>query len=440
MIGLPERLAPRLPFYYGWIVLACVCCAGFARQGPAVATLSIFMTPMTETFGWSRTAMSGAVSVGGLAAALLSPVLGPLMDRHGSRMMLCGAVLVTGLCALSLSWVATLPMFYLLYCTARMNFAGPFDLGIYGAINTWFLRRRALATSTATLAQMSGLVAMPLIAQFAISGGTVSGGGGWPDGWLAVGTTVLVVGFLPAWLLMRRSPEDMGLLPDGDRKPLPGDASDQSSGQSSGPIMEPSFTRAQAMRTPAFWLLSLFTLLVYPVQAGVSLHQAPHLIERGLDPTLSATIVSTFSLMSAIAGFGFGWIARRLAPNHSLALVGAALCGSTLAMIWIEGPWLAYLSAAGFGVGIGGLLTLLPIAWADYFGRRSFGAIRGAALTVQVTAQAMGPILSGVLWDLTGDYVLSLSCFGGLAGAAALTALFLRTPKPVDAGTVGDRS
>ena len=91
--ALPALLMARLPFFYGWIILACVCCAGFARNGPAVATLSIFVEPMTSELGWSRTALSGAVSLGGIMAALASPLIGPVLDRRGARAMLCAAVL-----------------------------------------------------------------------------------------------------------------------------------------------------------------------------------------------------------------------------------------------------------------------------------------------------------------------------------------------------------
>src|SRR5438477_11264378 len=94
--GLATLLISRLPFFYGWVILACVCCAGFARNGPAVATLSIFVEPMTSELGWSRTALSGAVSLGGIMAALTSPLIGPVLDRRGARMMLCAAVLVPG--------------------------------------------------------------------------------------------------------------------------------------------------------------------------------------------------------------------------------------------------------------------------------------------------------------------------------------------------------
>jgi hypothetical protein len=128
-------LIGRLPFFYGWVILGCLCCAGFARQGPAVATLSIFVEPLTREFGWSRAALSGAVSLGGVLAALASPLIGPWVDRHGSRATLSLAVLVTGAAMLLLSLTPSLLVFYLLFCIARMNWAGPFDLGIYAAVN-----------------------------------------------------------------------------------------------------------------------------------------------------------------------------------------------------------------------------------------------------------------------------------------------------------------
>jgi cyanate permease len=99
-------------------------------------------------------------------------------------------------------------------------------------------------------------------------------------------------------------------------------------------------------------------------------------------------------------------------------------------MTGINGPFLAYLSAALFGTGIGAMFTLLPLAWADLFGRKSFGAIRGIALAVQVLAQAAGPLLSGVLRDRSGSYDLSLECFAALAGLAMLAALLTRPPAP----------
>jgi MFS transporter, OFA family, oxalate/formate antiporter len=411
-------LQGRLPFFYGWIILACLCCCGFARQGPAVATLSIFVEPMTSEFGWSRTALSGAVSLGGILAALTSPLIGPVLDRRGARLMLCAAVLLTGLSTMLLSLTQSILGFYLLFCIARMNFAGPFDIGIYGAVNSWFLARRAIVNAIIGLAQMLGLVLMPLIAHLAMRAED------WRAGWLAVGSSVLLIGLLPAWLVLVRRPEDLGLLPDGGSA-----ASGEAGVKAAATPPEPQFSRAEALRTPTFWLLSLYTVAVYPVQAGISLHQAPHILESGLSATVAATVVSTFSFTAAVAGLGFGLIARPIGARTALAISGVALGSSALLMLTIASPLQAYLAAVCFGAGIGGILTLLPLAWADYFGRTSFGAIRGVALSLQVTAQACGPLISGLLRDASGSYVLSLTFFAALSFFSAVVALLVRPPQ-----------
>jgi MFS family permease len=312
-----------------------------------------------------------------------------------------------------------------------MNFAGPFDIGIYGALNTWFVARRPLANGIVNLAQMAGLAAMPLIAHAAMAG--YGAGHGWRAGWLAVGATVLVVGFVPCWLFLIRRPEDVGLLPDGRPPAVPAAGAGGGAAAATGVRAEPTFSRSQAMRTPAFWLLSLYTVAIFPVQAGVSLHQAPHLIERGLSPATAAGIVSVFSVGAGLGGVAFGLATRRLGVSAALALSAALAGAGALLMLAIAAPLHGYVAAACFGSGLGGVFTVVPLAWADYFGRSSFGAIRGTALTMQVTAQAAGPLLSGYLRDLTGDYTLSLTAFAALAGVAVLLALLARAPRPAPA-------
>jgi MFS family permease len=314
-----------------------------------------------------------------------------------------------------LSLTQSLLVFYLLFCIARMVWAGPFELAIYSAVNNWFVARRPLATSIVTVAQAVGLVAMPLIAQLAMQHS------GWRFAWLAIGSLTLVVGFLPVWLFMVRRPEDLGLVPD--RQPAAGIAARRP------PLEEPSFSRREAVGTAAFWLLLLYTVLVYPVQAGVSLHQAAHLIERGIAPTIAAAIVSTFSLTSAVASLACGFLPRWLPIRYPMALIGVFLTLATMLMIGISSAGQGYAAACLFGFGIGGLLTLLPIAWADYFGRANYAAIRSVALSAQVLAQAAGPLLSGALHDWTGDYKLSLQCFAVLSGLSILAALMARRPR-----------
>ena len=180
-------------------------------------------------------------------------------------------------------------------------------------------------------------------------------------------------------------------------------------------------------------------MLVYPVQAGVSLHQAPLLIERGIDPTIAAMIVSTFSLMSAVATLACGVAAASAADPLSAGADrrdpdARQFCCCSAYRSAREG----YLAAGVFGFGIGAILTLLPIAWADYFGRAHFGAIRGIALPAQVLAQAAGPLLSGALHDLTGSYTArcnASSCSPGSASSRRWRPDSRTRPCSADSGT-----
>jgi MFS transporter, OFA family, oxalate/formate antiporter len=388
-----------------------VCAAGFARQGAAVAVLSIFVEPMRRDLGWSSTAIGGAVSVGGILAAAVSPWVGRLLDRRGARLLLSVAVIGSGCATMALACIDSLVAFYLLFCFARMNWAGPFDLGLYGALNAWFDANRARAASIATLVQLSGLVVFPLLAHSAMAADD------WRAGWVAVGLTVLCIGLLPVWLLLVRRPEDLGV------------AAEPAALGCGELVGARQFSRDEALRTSAFWLLAFYTVLVFPCQAGVSLYQASHMIERGIDPALAATIVSTFSFMSAVASFAVGWLPAKWPVRYALAACSLAMCAGASSLAMTDTATLGYLGSALFGLGVGGMLTLLPMIWADYFGRTSYGAIRGVALSMQVLAQAAGPLAAGALRDATGAHTASLLTFAALCAAAVAIALLARRPR-----------
>jgi MFS family permease len=191
---------------------------------------------------------------------------------------------------------------------------------------------------------------------------------------------------------------------------------------------ERQFTRATALRTPSLWLLMLYTALIFPVQAGISLHQAPHLIQRGIDPTTAAGIVGAFAAAAAASSLVFGWIGGRWPVRFGLSLAAGATTAGAVLMLDVVDAAGGYLAALLFGSGIGGVLTLVPVAFAEYFGRLSYGTVRGIALPVQVVGQAAGPILAGILYDLGGSYTTSLATFAVLATGAAVLALFMRPP------------
>ena len=138
-----RSLAQRLPFFYGWVIVGCTMCSSVVRQTAAVATLSIFVVPMTAEFDWSRTGISGAVSLGGILGALVAPFIGPMFDRHGSRALLVASAVVISGCCVALAGTQGLLWFYVSFSISRMTFSAPIEIGTTAAITKWFVRRRA---------------------------------------------------------------------------------------------------------------------------------------------------------------------------------------------------------------------------------------------------------------------------------------------------------
>ena len=414
-----RTLVQRLPFFYGWAVVGGAMCSNTVRQAASVTTLSIFIVPMTVEFGWSRTGISGAVSIGALLGALSAPFIGPLFDRHGSRALLIASALAMSACCVALAGTRGLLWFYVAFGVSRMIFSTPFDLGTASVAAKWFVRRRALAMSLLTTSIGIGLAILPLAVAIAIAAG------GWRTGWLALAGIVAVFGVVPQWFLLVRQPEDVGLRPDGDEA---APRSSEAAGRADG-TGEISFTRAQALRTPTLWLVMAYTLIVFSIQAGVSLHWAPHLVERGISPTITATIVGAFSLAIALSSIVFGYAGDRVPVRTTLAASAALMALGTMVMGAVSGPSLGYAASVLFGLGVGGILTMPPVALASYFGRAHFGAIRGMTLPAQVGGQAAGPLLAGLLHDLTGSYASGLATFAALSLLAAAVAMAARAPR-----------
>ena len=232
--------------------------ANFSRQGAAVATLSVFVVPMSQEFGWSMTEFSGAVSLGGVLGALISPKVGFLVDRGGVGKVLTIGTLLIGVSLLALSKTSTLIWFYIAFCLGRMVFAGPFEIAITSAVANWFIELRGRAMSFATLAHSIGLTVLPLIAFSAINQWD------WRFGWISIAITVVLFGVFPNFFFMIQRPEDVGLSPYGNS----GRAS-EAFGQTSDKTIDPetSFTLREASQTRAFWMLIAFSLFIYPVHA-----------------------------------------------------------------------------------------------------------------------------------------------------------------------------
>ena len=403
-----------------------------ARPVMAVATLSVFVVPMTDEFGWSRAQFSGAVSLGALFGLLVSPFAGRLIDRYGSGVLLSASSAVVGLCAIGLSLTSPIWTFYALYVPGRAVFSSPLELGTSTAVSNWFIRRRPMGLAYMGIIQGIGLTIFPVIAQVLIDGW------GWRTAWLAVGIFTLSTGIIPMLLLMARRPEDMGLEadPEKDHRTVPTSNVAAAGAPPSASNTESNYTVRQALATRAFWLLAIFSVFGFVVQAGISLHQVPHYIGQGVPTHLAALTASTFAFGQVPGGVFWSFWARRV-PLRVLLSVAAA----TMSVGAIGTGFSSSLSTGipmGFllGVGVGGIHLLLRLTWADYYGRLHLGSIRGLTLPAQIGGQAIGPIIAGFMYDSTGGYETPFTAFGIIVAFAAVMVLTATPPGPLPQGSV----
>ena len=270
-------------------------------MAPSVSILAIFLSPMSEELGWSRTLISGAVSVGAIASIFASPIVGWAVDRYGARLILSVSMVVLGVAITSLAWATIPAFFYLGFATGRVVFHVPVQIGSGAVVSRWFIRKRGRAIGLVYLAGAAGNIMGIQIASLVISNWSISAA------WVALGITVVVVSVLPATLLIVERPEDLGLEPDG-LSTAPGTTLDMETRESlSAPSQaEIDWTLREAMGTKALWVLTGVVGALFLIQAGVSVHIGAFFQDRGLSLTMVATAITINGIVNAIGSLVWG--------------------------------------------------------------------------------------------------------------------------------------
>ena len=425
MNGIALRLAHRLPFYYGWVVLYSAATTQVVRNCAASLTIAVFMIPLADDLKWSHTLIAGAASVGGLAASAVSPLVGWLVDRYGARQVLTASVFLMGLATLSLAWATVPAFFYIAYGISRVMFASPVPIGASVVVSRWFIRMRGRTNGMLFASHSIGLIAFPLIASAVIASR------GWPSAWIVLGSLVWIIGLLPVALFIVQRPEDLGLRPDGDQEnPAPGPAGE-------APPEEPAWTLREAMRTPALWILAAGVGTLFLVQAGINTHLAALLRDQGLGLFLSGVGLSLNATFMGAGSLAWGWIAERLPVRYVLAGVSVSVAVPALLFLTADTTLKALAISSLFGFGVGGMLSVPPVAYADYYGRRSLGAIRGVTEPFTSLEQAVGAVAAGIIYDQTESYAIALVAFAILAGLTAGVIPFATPPHRAQAADSG---
>jgi MFS family permease len=404
-VALPTRTRP---VFRGWIVVA-TCFAVLAVAYGMQFSFGVFVDPITDDTGWSTTSLSLAYAIYVALYSLLSSVSGWATDRFGPRL-----VLVVGGTVLGAGWallgVAQAPwqVYLALGVVAAVGMSASW-VPTNATVVKWFVRRRGLAVGIAsTGGSVGNFVVPPVVAACIVAFG-------WRPTLVAmgiVGGLALVV--LARWMV--RSPESVGLHPDGDATP----AATASDGG--------GFTAAQARRTRTFWVMFAVFALTWLVVFVPFLHVVPFAEDLGVGSLMAAWVVSVIGIGGAAGRLLVGPGSDRVGRRTALAAMLAVQAVGFLGMAAAEGLPLLLPSAFLFGFAYGGGVTTMPGLVGDYFGRAHAGTIVGAIFALSGSLAAIGPFVAGLLYDATGSYrssfVLSALCNLAALGLVA----FLRPP------------
>jgi MFS family permease len=388
------RSATASRTFYGWRIVATCFVTHCLNVGTVFYSFGVFFHPLSEHFGWSRAQISWGFSLAAVLGAFYAILLGRVVDRHGPR-----PVQLLGVCALAIGYVslsATQALWQFYTAMALAVALGSASLGPVSsntAVARWFVKRRgtALGISTAGIS-MGGVVFVPLtqilIERF-----------GWRRAFLAIASLVVAAGVPPVAMWMRRSPESMGLRPDGEEFQL----SEREIGLVEQEL-EVSVSPREAVRRRDFWLIAVAFGLTVSGLSAVLLHQIPYLLDLGISARVASWVLGGTAAVGVIGKLGFGALIDRF-DQRRVILFCFSLQALGVSLLFLRmSPAVLAVYVVLYGYAMGGNATLQATMVGEAFGRGHYGAIAGRMSPIIVTLQALGVPFVGWVHDRTGSY------------------------------------
>jgi MFS family permease len=409
---------PRKTTFYGWYV-ALACGVGLACGIACVVTytFAFFAKELGGEFGWSRTEVFLGLTLSVITVAMAAPVLGRLIDRVGPRRMILTSIVLQALMIASFSQQTdALWTFYLRFVLQTILALGTTHVAFTRVIAVWFDRKRGLALGVALAGLGVGGAIWPPYVQFLITEF------GWRTAYLGLAGTILVVSFPIIALVVRDTPQAMGLQPDGDAAPPAGSAP-------AGP--PPGMTVGEALRTTTFWKMLVAFLLIGLSVTSVQIALPQLLTDRGVDPMLAATALSAVAVALIFGRVAAGWLMDRFfAPRVAIAFLAGPIVAILLLAAGASGPF-AFVAGLLTGLAAGAEVDVTAYLTSRYFGLRFFSGIYAWYYGAYSLGAGFGPLLTAAARDNLGSYTEALYGHATLlAVAAVLLAGLPRFPVP----------
>ena len=411
--------------FFGWWIVASGCILQSLHSGLLGQGFTVYFLHLQEEFGWSRTLLSTGFSLSNIVNGVLAPFEGWLSDRFGPRRLVLTGMVMLGTGFIFLSTVNSIVSYFLSFTVIACGASLGGYLPISVVVLNWFVRKRSIALGIASAGHGLGGLIVLLVAWSVVNNG-------WRPTALVSGIAILVVGTTCS-LLLRQRPEKYGYLPDGDKPISRKKGEQENQEQTTEPdIVLPSaedFTVQEALKTRSFWLIAAGHSSAVLTISAVSLHLAPHLVQR-MDMSLEAagTIVSLLLFMSIAGRLIGGVLADRM--DKRWLLVGSMI-SHTIGLLLLANATTMFqivLFTIFHGVAWGARGLIQNSVRAEYFGRKAIGSILGIASIPVVIAIVVSPIFTAWLADLNGDYHFAFSILAAYTAAGTLFFAFAKKP------------
>lgn len=409
----------KIRIYYGWIIVGVAALLQFAGGTPTFPVLGLFMEPMTEDMGWSRVAFATPMTIGTILGGIAGIIIGPAIDKYGARWIMTVASLVLGLAFVAMSFIDHYWQHFLLQMIIRSLTAGTFFMIVGIIVPKWFITMRGRAMAISSMGGRLGQFLTPIVIGWIIIQF------GWRAGWSVMGSIVWVVSVAPVFFLLKNTPEDMGLLPDG--KSLSKSENSNINDSTKDLAEELSIGPRQALRTRSFYLMLIAQSGLSLVISGLHFHWFAYMTGQGIAESAAIASISISAITGVPISLAAGFLGERVPLRYVFVATYLGFSVSILILLSTTTPLMAYLYGISLGICSGITFTLNQLIWADYYGRKSLGAIRGLTSPINQVTNASGPVVAAVAFDMTGDYTAILWVFAITTSLASML-WFVATP------------
>ena len=406
--------------YRGWYIVTAIFFANWMGAGIGVPIYGLFYVPIRSSLSLTNLMLSLPPVIRNLTTHFMGPIVGPLVDKFGPRYLMTMGAIIAGFSTFLMS---TADNFWEIIVYFSIIGASGHACLSHIVTNTtlarWFIKKRGRATGIATTGINVGEAIMAPLIQLLITYV------GWRKTWQFMALVPWLIIAPTSFLFMRRSPEDLGLKPDGESTEIENKQNASDSHQD----IEEIWTPKDAFRTTSLWALVFSTNLAAIAVIGVVLHQIPFMIDQGLSPGIAALSLTTYAIFAIPSKLVWGFLAEKVAIKY---LTAASLIGSAIGLlILIQASTIKGVLLFGviYGLTRGAWAVVQSLIWADYFGRAFLGSIRGFVSPIQGLSAIFGPLFAGWLRDVTNSYQIPFYTFVGLYIISAFIILII--PKPI---------